>query len=440
MAQEYVDSFNLHPLRIALLGPPGAGKTTLARRLAQRYRLPLVNAKDALDEAVGDEENKLGIKAKGEMASAKDKRVSEATMGLVLRAKLLQPPCQNQGFVLGGFPRTWTEARAAFRALQGTHSAPLSSHLTPPWRAQTRARVVRRARRKRRRARRAATTGRRWRWRRRRRARFRPATPASSPPASWSCMRRRAPCWTASLPCPGRRPATTTARTVSGLPPRSARLRGLTRAPGFKRRFKQYSERNRADMEKTAVAWLEQAARLEHLPIEAREGRSAGEVEEAAVEYVERKGRPYNFHPTPSEVEAERAEREAQEKEAKEAEEEEEKAADSAEAEGRQGREEALFDRLAAVRDEEDALLEERTKPLRQYLMSSVVPTLTQGLLEVCRTKPDDPVDYLVRGGTRPSHPTLAGGPTPYPCPYPQAEWLFTHNPVETGEPDDDEF
>lgn len=116
VAQEYVDTFNLHPLRVALLGPPGAGKTTLAKRLAQRYHLPLVTAKEALEEAVGDEDNKLGIKAKGEMASAKDKRVSEATMGLVLRAKLLQPPCQNQGFVLDGFPRTWAEARAAFCA------------------------------------------------------------------------------------------------------------------------------------------------------------------------------------------------------------------------------------------------------------------------------------------------------------------------------------
>ena len=36
--------------------------------------------------------------------------------------------------------------------------------------------------------------------------------------------------------------------------------------------------------------------------------------------------------------------------------------------------------------------------PLRDYLMRHVMPTLTQGLMEVCNVQPDDPVDYLVRG------------------------------------------
>ena len=47
-----------------------------------------------------------------------------------------------------------------------------------------------------------------------------------------------------------------------------------------------------------------------------------------------------------------------------------------------------------------------RAIPLRNYLMQNVIPTLTEGLIEVCKLKPEDPVDYL-------------------------AEWLFKNNPVE---------
>ena len=41
-------------------------------------------------------------------------------------------------------------------------------------------------------------------------------------------------------------------------------------------------------------------------------------------------------------------------------------------------------------------MLEAKTLPLRNYLMHHVMPTVTQGLIEVCKTKPEDPVDYLV--------------------------------------------
>ena len=52
---------------------------------------------------------------------------------------------------------------------------------------------------------------------------------------------------------------------------------------------------------------------------------------------------------------------------------------------------------LRLVREEEKATLEAQSLPLRNYLMKFVMPTLTEGLVEVCKVKPDDPVDYLVR-------------------------------------------
>ena len=62
--------------------------------------------------------------------------------------------------------------------------------------------------------------------------------------------------------------------------------------------------------------------------------------------------------------------------------------------------------RLAELQQQERELLEVRSIPLRTYLMQHVIPTLTEGLIEVCKLKPEDPVDYL-------------------------AEWLFKNNPVE---------
>ena len=54
---------------------------------------------------------------------------------------------------------------------------------------------------------------------------------------------------------------------------------------------------------------------------------------------------------------------------------------------------------LTQVKREEQEMLETQSIPLRNYLMRHVMPTLTQGLIEVCKVKPDDAVDYLVRMG-----------------------------------------
>lgn len=51
--------------------------------------------------------------------------------------------------------------------------------------------------------------------------------------------------------------------------------------------------------------------------------------------------------------------------------------------------------RLEEVRKQEQEVLEAQSVPLRNYLMKHVMPTLTAGLIDVCKVRPDDPVDYL---------------------------------------------
>ena len=51
--------------------------------------------------------------------------------------------------------------------------------------------------------------------------------------------------------------------------------------------------------------------------------------------------------------------------------------------------------KLAEVKKQEQEALEAVSAPLRNYLMRHVMPTLTQGLVEVCKARPEDPIDFL---------------------------------------------
>ena len=51
--------------------------------------------------------------------------------------------------------------------------------------------------------------------------------------------------------------------------------------------------------------------------------------------------------------------------------------------------------KLEKLREQERDLLDQRSQPIRQYLMDKVVPHLTEGLIDLCKTIPEDPTDYL---------------------------------------------
>jgi adenylate kinase len=51
--------------------------------------------------------------------------------------------------------------------------------------------------------------------------------------------------------------------------------------------------------------------------------------------------------------------------------------------------------RLDQIKEQERDLLDTKSQPIRQYLMDNLVPILTEGLIEVCKKTPNDPVDHL---------------------------------------------
>lgn len=93
-------------MRLILLGPPGAGKGTLAQVLSQKHRCAHVSTGDMLREAL-KAAAPLGLKAKEFME--KGLLVPDAVVTALVKERLLKPDAGN-GFLLDGYPRTPDQA------------------------------------------------------------------------------------------------------------------------------------------------------------------------------------------------------------------------------------------------------------------------------------------------------------------------------------------
>jgi adenylate kinase len=102
-------------MRVVFLGPPGAGKGTQSRQLADERGAAHVATGDMLREAVA-QGTPLGREAKRHM-DAGGLVPDDVVIGLVAE-RLGQPDAVN-GFVLDGFPRTAAQAEALDRMLGG---------------------------------------------------------------------------------------------------------------------------------------------------------------------------------------------------------------------------------------------------------------------------------------------------------------------------------
>ena len=99
---------------IVLLGPPGAGKGTQAKIIAERHGLVHVSSGDLFRENLKGQ-TELGKKAQGYMN--RGELVPDDVTIAMIRDRLSRPDCRN-GALLDGFPRTPAQADALEKMLK----------------------------------------------------------------------------------------------------------------------------------------------------------------------------------------------------------------------------------------------------------------------------------------------------------------------------------
>ncbi|KAM7376765.1 hypothetical protein PAMP_006473 [Pampus punctatissimus] len=160
VVEEYRQSRGLLPIRVCVLGPPAVGKSTVSKHICRHYKLHHIRVKETISETISkleDTVRKADAESEGSAAEAQEllsslrgsmeqnggthththththTAISTVTLSpwlirpgpellddqllvKVMKDKLMSNPCRNQGFVLDGFPKTSEQAKELFYA------------------------------------------------------------------------------------------------------------------------------------------------------------------------------------------------------------------------------------------------------------------------------------------------------------------------------------
>ncbi len=95
-------------MKLILLGAPGSGKGTLAKKITRDFDIPQISTGDMFRQ-FASEGGELGLKLKSYMDSGK--LVPDEVTIEILKARISKADCKK-GFILDGFPRTIPQANA----------------------------------------------------------------------------------------------------------------------------------------------------------------------------------------------------------------------------------------------------------------------------------------------------------------------------------------
>ncbi|MBM4140854.1 MAG: adenylate kinase [Nitrospira sp.] len=112
-------------MRLVLLGAPGAGKGTQAKKLIEKYVIPQISTGDILRKAVADG-TPLGKEAKSYMD--KGELVPDSVVIGLVKERIAQDDCKK-GYILDGFPRNTAQAEVLDKVL-AEMGAPLDTALS----------------------------------------------------------------------------------------------------------------------------------------------------------------------------------------------------------------------------------------------------------------------------------------------------------------------
>ncbi|BFZ12297.1 hypothetical protein BsWGS_15336 [Bradybaena similaris] len=365
VVEEYKQYRNLQPIRVVILGPPASGKSTISQQLCSYYKLHHVTIQDVIDAELAKLEatakapfhklhaqpvinratlELLASEAKEFLAELEDsrernnERLEDKYVIGFLRNRLMSMPCQNQGFVLDGYPKTIAQAQELYKNLTLDDSSAdvldtFNKNILPEF-------VI-------------------------------------NLEATDAYLRR----------------------TVMNLPESSV-INTHNNELDLTRRLKAYWAVNTYD--ETVLNFFDELElHSEKFDVTMDKSQMLKDTVDKIKKII---GNPRNYGSTIEELEARRREIEEGKmtKELMDRKQVEQYEAD--ELQEKKRRLEEWSQRLMEVKKQEFELLEVESIPLRNYLMTYVMPTLTQGLIDCCKVRPDDPIDFL-------------------------AEYLFQHNP-----------
>eukprot|EP01147_Barroeca_monosierra_P006261 gene6261-7442_t len=341
---EYKEERKLKPVKICVLGPPAAGKTSLTKMLSKMYKIPLLNEETVLSETLeslkesdlilqssDNEEEIQQAEANRELLTEMEQTMAEegqydpAQILACFKRKIGSMACLNQGYVLDGFPTNDANAKELFDITEEDETGEDED----------------------------------------------------------DSIALKLPEFVFALDATDEQ----LKERIQSLPQDEVEALKATETE-FLERLQAYRDNNTED--NTVLNFFDFfEVHPQHF-----DGFSTT-TEEMAKEIRCIIGQPHNYGPTPEEkeemerlaveIKARDVARAAQDLAAKEA-------IEQAKRKGAQAIWEA---KVQQVKKQEQEALDEAALPLRTFLMRHVMPTLTEGLLEVCKVKPDDPVDYL---------------------------------------------
>ena len=97
-------------MKIIMLGAPGAGKGTQAKKVAKKYNIPHISTGDIFRANI-KEKTELGNKAKEYMD--KGELVPDEVTNGIVKERLSESDITKKGFLLDGYPRTIVRGSAS---------------------------------------------------------------------------------------------------------------------------------------------------------------------------------------------------------------------------------------------------------------------------------------------------------------------------------------
>ncbi|KAG8449128.1 hypothetical protein GDO86_015978 [Hymenochirus boettgeri] len=349
---EYKQTRGLQPIRICILGPPAVGKTSMSEIICKYYKLHHIKIKDVITEAMeklerlvkSSEEEEEGEENEEQtenwqeiLYSVKENmeqhggRLDDSYVIKFMKEKLKSMPCQNQGYVLDGYPKTYDQAKELFNLEEREEedeargkAPPFDKTITPDF--------------------------------------------VFSLDASDEYLKNRV----INLP----------ESIVAGTHYAQER---------FLRTLAVFRDLNTED--ETVLNYFDEAE-IHPLHIDVSKDDDP-QYKGTLIQICKVVGESRNYGLTAEELADQeiKAAEESFAHEAKRKDELQRKEAE--EAAEKIARWEEWNKRLEEVKRQEQELLEAQSVPLRNYLMKNVMPTLVQGLNECCKVRPDDPVDFL---------------------------------------------